>query len=65
MEHLATLDSLKPGPEKIRAILEMPELQDVAGWWWFLGTMQYLAKFLPKLSELKGPLRMLGCKDTK
>ena len=39
------------GPEKIQAILQMPEPKDVTALKRFLGMVTYLAKFMPHLSD--------------
>ena len=57
--HLITDEGLKPDPEKVKAIKNMPaptnkkELQTV------LGMITYLAKFAPQLSEITKPMRDL------
>ena len=57
--HLITDEGLKPDPEKVKAIKNMPpptnkkELQTV------LGMITYLAKFAPQLSEVTKPMRDL------
>lgn len=51
--------------EKVRAVLEMPRPTDVKSLLRFNGTVQYLAKFLPGLSDMAHPLRQLMRKDTK
>ena len=58
--HIASKDGLKPDPAKVKAILEMPAPEDRAGVMRFLGFVQYLAKFLPHLSELTAPIRQLN-----
>ncbi|CAB4029631.1 Hypothetical predicted protein, partial [Paramuricea clavata] len=60
MGHLLTPDGLKPDPAKVEAILEMPSPTDVKR---FLGMVNYLAKFLPLLSDMTQPLRKLKDKD--
>ena len=57
--HLITSKGLKPDPEKVKAIKEMPEPQTKEEVKRFLGFVQYLAKFLPMLSDIEGPLREL------
>lgn len=57
--HLLTADGLKPDPEKVRAIQEMPEPADKQAVMRFMGMVQYLAKFIPNLSEISAPLRSL------
>ncbi|XP_061170331.1 uncharacterized protein K02A2.6-like [Saccostrea echinata] len=62
--HLITKDGLKPDPEKVKAVNEMPNPTDVAGLRRFLGFVNYLSKFLPSLSDICEPLRKLTVKDT-
>lgn len=61
--HLVTDSGLKPDPEKVRAVLEMPNPSDVAGVLRFVGFTNYLSKFIPNLSEVCEPLRQLTQKD--
>ena len=63
MGHLLTSEGLKPDPEKISAILDMPTPDDVAAIRRFNGTINYLAKFLPHLSNIIKPLTALTRKD--
>ena len=63
--HMATSEGLKPDRVKVKAIMEMPELKDVAGVQRFLGMVQYLSKFLPHLSDLTKPQRDLLKKGTE
>ena len=63
MGHLLTPQGLRPDPEKIQAILQMPEPKDVTALKRFLGMVTYLAKFMPHLSEMTGPVRRLEDKD--
>ena len=61
--HIIFAEGLKPDPEKVRAIKEMPPpttKEDVRR---FLGSIQYLAKFLPMLAEVETPLRELTSRD--
>ena len=53
-----------PDPEKVAALLDMREPEDVPGVQRFVGMVQYLAKFLPALSGTIEPLRKLTHKDT-
>jgi len=55
--HIISAEGQKPDPEKVRAMKEMPPpttKEDVRR---FLGSIQYLAKFLPMLAEVETPLR--------
>jgi len=62
--HVASNRGLQVSPDKVCAILDMPAPQDVKGVQRFLGAVQYLAKFLPHLSEMTKPLRELTRTDT-
>ncbi|CAB4003659.1 Hypothetical predicted protein [Paramuricea clavata] len=64
MGHLLTDEGLKPDPEKVRAILEMPKPTDVAAVRRLIGFVNYLQIFLPNLSGVCEPLRKLTHKDT-
>lgn len=57
--HVLSADGLKPDPEKVRAIQDMPEPEDKAALMRFLGMLQYLAKFIPNLAEVSAPVRKL------
>ena len=63
--HLLTSQGLKPDPDKVKAILEMPKPVDVAAVRRFIGFVNYLSKFLPRLSEVCEPLRRLTMKDVE
>ena len=54
--HLLTSQGLKPDPEKVKAIIEMPKPKDVAEVRRFIGFVNYLSKFMPRLSEVCEPL---------
>ena len=61
--HVITAEGVSADPDKIRAIVDMPPPQDVHEVRRFCGMVQYLAKFLPSLSEVANPLRALTRKD--
>lgn len=63
MGHLLTSHGLRADPSKVKAITEMPRPQDKKGVERLLGSVQYLARFLPRLSEVAKPLRQLTEKD--
>lgn len=65
MGHLLTSVGLKPDPTKVEAILEMPPPTDVKGVTRFLGMVNYLAKFMPLLSDMNQSLRKLEDKDVE
>ena len=61
--HVATDKGLCADPSKVQAITEMPRPTDVPGVQRLLGMAQYLAKFLPHLSDITKPLRELTHKE--
>ena len=63
MGHFLTSEGLNPDPAKVEAILEIPPPTDVKGVKRFFGIVNYLAKFLPLLSDMTQPLRELEDKD--
>lgn len=65
MGHLLSSDGLKPDPAKVEAVTKMPRPEDVEGVQRLNGFVNYLAKFLPKLSEIMEPIRRLTRKDTQ
>ena len=54
-----TTDGRKADPKKIEAIANMPNPTNKKEVQTFLGMVQYLSKFSPRLSELSEPLRYL------
>ena len=54
---------IEPDETKIKAIMEMPEPSDNEGIQRLLGLINYVAKFLPKQSEVTWPLTELLQKD--
>lgn len=56
-------EGLKPDPSKIEAILKMDPPKDKAGVERLRGTVNYLSRFLPKLSELMRPISNLTHPD--
>ena len=63
--HVLTDKGLKPDPNKIKAMLEMPKPTDVPGIQRLIGFVNYLSKFLPRLSEVCEPLRKLMAKEVE
>ena len=63
MGHIISAEGFKPDPEKVRAMKDMPPPETKEDVCWFLGSIQYLAKFLPMLAEIETPLRELTRKD--
>ena len=63
--HILTPQGLKPDPCKVKAIVDMPDPTDAQSLRRFLGMVNYLAKFLPRLSEETEVLRKLTEKDAQ
>ena len=61
--HLLTTEGLKPDPEKIRAIREMPHPENREDVLRLNGMVTYLSRFLPHLFDTMKPLRDLTHKD--
>ena len=57
--HVLTEDGVRPSSEKVRTVLEMPVPEDKSGARPFVELVQYLAKFMPKLSDMTVPLRKI------
>ncbi len=61
--HLVTEAGVRADPAKVKALMGMPNPEDVAGVQRLLGFVNYLSKFVPRLSEHVEPLRQLTHKD--
>ena len=59
MGHLISNEGLKPDPDKVTAIKNMPKPTSSSKVQTLLGFVNYLSKFLPKLSDVSAPLREL------
>ena len=57
--HIISAQGLKPDPEKIEAVMEMPRPENKESLRRFLGFVNYLGKFIPNLSKVDEPLRAL------
>jgi hypothetical protein len=62
--HISTSIRFEPDPTKVEAIKNMPAPENKDDVRRFLGSVQYLAKFLPHLAEVEEPLQHLTKKDT-
>ena len=63
MGHLVTCQGLKPDPKKVEAVMHMTQPvspEDISR---FQGFVNYLARFLPSISQMMKPLRCLLRKD--
>jgi hypothetical protein len=56
-------NGLKPDPEKVKAVQNMPSPTDIEGIQRLNGFINYLARFLPRLSDVMEPIRQLTRKD--
>ena len=65
MGHILTPNGLKADPDKLKAILKMENPTDVAGVQRLIGTVNYLARFLPNLSSVCDELRQLTKKHVE
>lgn len=61
--HSLTSEGLKPDPDKIQAVDKMPKPTCKQETLSLLGFVNYLAKFLPRLSEIAHPIRELTTKN--
>lgn len=57
--HRLTRDGIKADPEKVKAVKEMEPPWNKAEQETILGMVTYLARFVPRLSEVNTPLRQL------
>ena len=65
MGHVLTSDGLKPDAHKVKAVAEMPRPTTKQETLSLLGFVNYLTKFLPRLSEVAQPLRELTTKSAR
>ena len=63
LAHIIDGSGLHVDPLKTSAIAQFPEPSDVTGLQWFMGMVNYICKFVPRLADLSEPLRHLLCKD--
>lgn len=61
--HVLTPEGLKPDPSNVEAILQMKSPQDLEGVRIVLGVVNYLAMFMPHLSDVCEPLKQLAPPD--
>ena len=65
MGHRLTRQGLKPDPSKVEAILKLQPPKNKLEVQRLNGTVNYLAKFLPQLSQVTQPLRNLTHQDSE
>lgn len=63
--HVMSSEGLKPSPERVRAVLDMPTPTNTEAVHRFIGLVGYLHKFIPNLSQEAKPLRVLLEKDVQ
>jgi transposase InsO family protein len=63
--HILTAQGLKPDPDKVKAINDMPAPDGPAALQRFLGMVNYMAKFVKNLSQTASPLRELLHKNAE
>ncbi|GFO19570.1 polyprotein [Plakobranchus ocellatus] len=63
--HKLAQNGVQPGREEVKAITAMPPPEDKKGVEIFLGTVNYMAKFIPNLSMISKPIRKLLKKDNQ
>ena len=63
MGHVITPDGLRPDPTTVHAVIQLPTPRDKQGVRRFLGAINYLSKFCPRLSSVTQPLRHLTKDD--
>lgn len=62
--HIVSKEGLKPDPNKVKAIEQMPQPTDKTGIQRLLGTLNFLGPYLPNMSTLTQPLRVLLKKES-
>ena len=65
MGHLITKDGLKPDPDKIKDVENVPKPKSKQELLSLLGFIKYLAKCMPKLAHISQPLRELTTKKAQ
>ena len=63
--NVITGSGVKPDPEKVKAIMDMPPPADHRGVERLIGTMNYLANFVPNMSAVIEPIKNLLRKDAE
>ena len=65
MGNVVTKDGMRPDPDKIEAIVNMPKPTDKHGLLLLLGMNKYLSQYIPNESSITAPLRSLLKKDAE
>ena len=64
-EMVLTADGIKPDPRKVETIKKWPVPQNVTELQLFLGSVNYLSRFIPGLGQLRKPLQVLVKKNSE
>ena len=64
LAHIIDSSELHADPQKTTAVTQFAVPSDVAGIQRFMGMVNHLGKFIPRLADLSDPLRQLLCKDS-
>ena len=62
--HIVSAEGIKPDPEKVEAIRQLPPPRNKSELRTFLGMIAYVKRFIPECSTLTAPLSALTGKDT-
>ena len=65
MGHIVSSDGISPNPDKITAVKDFPQPQNVKGVRSFLGLANYYRRFVPRFSFIARPLNNLTRKGVK
>jgi len=57
--HILSADGIRPDPNKVRAIMDMPTPTDRKALLRFLGMVTFLSRWLPRLADMRKPLTEL------
>ena len=63
--HVLTKDGIQPDESKVKLILDWPIPENQKELQQFMGSVNYLSKFLAFLSDLHAPLQLLLKKDSE
>ena len=63
MGNIVTKDGMRPDPDKIEAIVNMPKPTDTHGLLQLLGMIKYLSQYIPNESSITAHLRSLLKQD--
>ena len=65
MGNIVTKDGMRPDPDKIEAIVNMPKPTDKHGLLQLLGMIKYLSQYIPNESSITAPLQSLLKQDAE